>query len=341
VKDYDGDNLARIGIAGADGAKSAHQGDWPGGVVALHTPSSDVTPSQTSVLRWTAPRNMTVDAEGGMWRLLRSDFKDEDLLNLAGNNPQVNIVNGVATLSVGGTPRNWPGFAPDGTLTVGGQSFEVSAFGNNASELALVNGGANVGPVSDFLLTDDVNRDHEFELTLNGSSSLATGLIDNLNFDCAGGNNSVCPVRLDVNSITVSQGDTLDLLIRPVSGATPTFVGVDFTIVEAEIAMGLPGDYSDNGTVDAADYVLWRDNQGTNNVLPNDPIGGTIGASQYDQWRANFGSTGGTGAGTGSVVPEPGRMALLVLGALLVGEWRRRQGLITKVARSSRFGGVD
>jgi hypothetical protein len=52
---------------------------------------------------------------------------------------------------------------------------------------------------------------------------------------------------------------------------------------------GQAGDYNDNGTVDAADYVLWRKNENTSNPLANDPIGGTIGQAHYNQWRANFG----------------------------------------------------
>jgi hypothetical protein len=55
------------------------------------------------------------------------------------------------------------------------------------------------------------------------------------------------------------------------------------------------GDYNDDGKVDAADYVVWRENAGTSNVLTNDPLGGTIGQAQYDQWRANFGAKAGDG----------------------------------------------
>jgi len=55
------------------------------------------------------------------------------------------------------------------------------------------------------------------------------------------------------------------------------------------------GDYSDNGTVDAADYTVWRDKLGTSETLPNDPIGGTIGDDQYDQWKNAFGQTSADG----------------------------------------------
>lgn len=58
------------------------------------------------------------------------------------------------------------------------------------------------------------------------------------------------------------------------------------------------GDYNGDGTVDAADYVVWRD----------------IGADQagYDAWRANFGASG-NGTGAGSPVPEPSPMMLAAL----------------------------
>jgi hypothetical protein len=84
----------------------------------------------------------------------------------------------------------------------------------------------------------------------------------------------------------------------------------------------LPGDYNDNGAVDAADYVVWRDREGTADPMPNDPLGGTIGAAHYEQWKANFGITAGSGSGaTGSAsanaaIPEPATCALVIFGAL-------------------------
>jgi autotransporter-associated beta strand protein len=58
------------------------------------------------------------------------------------------------------------------------------------------------------------------------------------------------------------------------------------------------GDYNGNGTVDAADYALWRKNPG---AYGGDPAG-------YNTWKSNFGSTGGgVGAlnvGAGSVAVD-------------------------------------
>ncbi len=91
----------------------------------------------------------------------------------------------------------------------------------------------------------------------------------------------------------------------------------------------LYGDYNSDGKVDAADIVVWRENEGTANVLPNDAIGGTIGKYQYRQWAANFGaSIGGSGGGLElSAVPEPGAAALALLAAVACGCIRGRRGV--------------
>jgi hypothetical protein len=77
-------------------------------------------------------------------------------------------------------------------------------------------------------------------------------------------------------------------------------------------AGGLPGDYNDNGVVDAADYVVWRKTDGT-------PAG-------YSSWRTNFGRTSGSGASLDSAraVPEPSALitALAVIGGLLFARYR-------------------
>jgi hypothetical protein len=96
------------------------------------------------------------------------------------------------------------------------------------------------------------------------------------------------------------------------------------------IAAQLAGDYNNNGVVDAADYDVWRKNQNTTHVLPNDPIGGTIGSAQYNQWRTQFGKPAGSGAGLPSAllssnVPEPATFALTMFAAATLCFVRRRR----------------
>ncbi len=82
---------------------------------------------------------------------------------------------------------------------------------------------------------------------------------------------------------------------------------------------GVMGDYNNNGAVDAADYVLWRNNGPLQNegVTP-----GTVTPEDYNFWRSRFGLMSGVGAGP-AAVPEPAAISITILfaAALLV---RRR-----------------
>jgi hypothetical protein len=74
----------------------------------------------------------------------------------------------------------------------------------------------------------------------------------------------------------------------------------------------LAGDYNQNGVVDAADYVVWRKNDGR-------PAG-------YDLWRANFGRTSGSGSGASAnaAVPEPLTVTMILFAAALIFGGRER-----------------
>jgi hypothetical protein len=80
-------------------------------------------------------------------------------------------------------------------------------------------------------------------------------------------------------------------------------------------AQGLAGDYNNNSTVDAADYVLWRDNPA---AFGGSPAG-------YDTWRANFGKSVGGGSGVLSAVPEPATAIAAILGLICFGFFGRRR----------------
>jgi T5SS/PEP-CTERM-associated repeat protein len=92
----------------------------------------------------------------------------------------------------------------------------------------------------------------------------------------------------------------------------PIFDGLTFDViydtksVMLEVVEALlPGDYNHDGSVDAADYVVWRKTGGS--------------ADDYNTWRANFGRTAGSGSVLPSpnplsaAVPEPAALALLLI----------------------------
>jgi len=91
-------------------------------------------------------------------------------------------------------------------------------------------------------------------------------------------------------------------------------VKVDY--LAAAMAM-LLGDYNENGVVDAADYVVWRNNFGSPTALPNDNSDG-VGQDDYTRWRANFGKSLSSGsASLSAAAPEPSATAMLLVMASL------------------------
>ena len=68
-----------------------------------------------------------------------------------------------------------------------------------------------------------------------------------------------------------------------------------------------------DGTVDAADYVLWRNG----GPLMNDSTPAGVGPEDYTVWRTNFGRTSGAGSAAASAVPEPSTLLLLCLTAVV------------------------
>jgi autotransporter-associated beta strand protein len=104
----------------------------------------------------------------------------------------------------------------------------------------------------------------------------------------------------------------------------PSNTSIDLVVTGAPT--GVPGDYNGNNVVDAADYVIWRKNLGTNTQLQNEVAGvtpGSVTPEDYDAWQARFGNTSGSGAGSASLaVPEPATAGLLLLAASLLC-WRR------------------
>jgi hypothetical protein len=83
-------------------------------------------------------------------------------------------------------------------------------------------------------------------------------------------------------------------------------------------AHDLWGDYNLNGEIDAADYVTWRDINGSNwplyNKSPDIPNPGRATDADYGFWRSVYGThpAGPSAPGVGSHVPEPST-AVLVL----------------------------
>jgi parallel beta-helix repeat protein len=89
----------------------------------------------------------------------------------------------------------------------------------------------------------------------------------------------------------------LDGLLRPVGAQ------VDIGAYEWRPA-AFAGDFNGDGAVNAANYVVWRKDDGTQ--------------PGYDQWRANFGATAPEAGALGATVPEPSAILFACLVVMVV-----------------------
>ena len=99
---------------------------------------------------------------------------------------------------------------------------------------------------------------------------------------------------------------------------------VIITALGTAVVTGLDGDYNDDGSVDAIDYALWRENLGAADetaLMGNGDGMNGVDTGDYNLWRQNFGATA---AGAVAATPEPTAMFLAGLGMIGVMIRRRR-----------------
>lgn len=134
-------------------------------------------------------------------------------------------------------------------------------------------------------------------ITLADTFALSSDVLDRFGFLQTGD-------QIDANGPTLT---TYTLSISDITYSGNTVVG----------GGNVPGDYNGNGTVDAADYVLWRDGSlladGTGpGAIPD----GVVDGLDYNFWKARFGNSGsaaGASLNSTSIVPEPTAVVLAAL----------------------------
>jgi autotransporter-associated beta strand protein len=202
-----------------------------------------------------------------------------------------------------------------GTLTLTGANTYGGATTISNGTVELSGAAAKLGPgnvtvtgTGSFLTIDNGVTDG---LNNAGTLSVASGGLLNL---AAGVNERVAALSLE--SVFHPNGTYGSSQSNAVNKFDEFFSGTGILTVGPAI---LAGDYNSDGTVNAADYVVWKKNIGQpSQTLPNDTTGVIVGQPQYDLWRSNFGSTTavpGSGAvEIASAIPEPSSVALLTLG---------------------------
>ena len=124
---------------------------------------------------------------------------------------------------------------------------------------------------------------------------------------------------MDLDSVTLAE------IIRLNTGIT----NLQSNVFLATTA-GLAGDFNTDGSVDSADYTVWRNALGTS-VSPfqgADATGdGLVTLADYNTWKSNFGMTLGAGgaASDSLAAPEPASFLLIAIGLTsLTSSIRRR-----------------
>jgi hypothetical protein len=118
----------------------------------------------------------------------------------------------------------------------------------------------------------------------------------------------------DLNSVSPTSGDYFDAMAL------------------LTVSLILPGDFNNDGLVDAADYVAWRKGLGAEMRLPGDTTPGAVTSADFQVWRSNYGAAMPASASAKSVVPEPTAWQIAILGGFAL---RRRIRPRTKSAAGS------
>jgi len=231
------------------------------------------------------------------------------------------IVNGTSTGTGAMTVKTLSAtLGTNGTLAGTGT---VSAPVTVESGAHIAPGNNGIGTLSVAGLTLNSGSILDFDLGANPSGDLVsvTGTDTltvsggTINLTNAGGLSNGTYKLIDYNGTALSGASFANLTLgtQP-AGFTFALVNntagtsVDLSVTGAVV--GVQGDYNNNGVVDAADYVVWRNG----GPLQNEVTGvtpGTVTPEDYDAWRGRFGNNSGSGAGA---VPEPTSIVLVFAG---------------------------
>jgi hypothetical protein len=106
------------------------------------------------------------------------------------------------------------------------------------------------------------------------------------------------------------------------------------------------GDYNENGVIDAADYVVWRNNLGPG-TLPNEAgiSPRMVDQADYNFWRSRFGMQAPFISTLTAGVPEPATVVVLVSTVVFLVCWRQAKSngrmpahVVSDLVRSPAFG---
>jgi hypothetical protein len=136
-----------------------------------------------------------------------------------------------------------------------------------------------------------------------------------------------------MNVEAASLGRPYDL---PLTGSSYVFwiQELDASVVTFtyDIVVSVPGDYNEDGTVNAADYTVWRNTLGDEVAIGTGADGNRdeiVGVEDFVIWKETYGTVidmgGGAAVDSGANVPEPSFALLTAIAGLVLGGFHRRR----------------
>lgn len=191
-----------------------------------------------------------------------------------------------------------------GTFTINGNVTGGGGLAKTGSGLLVLSGAANAY-VGDTKVEAGTLRLDGAALDNSADVYLTTGATLNLNF-------TGIPDVIDslfIDGVSQKAGTWGSVA----SGAifnSPLLAGLGRLQVLTYVMSPIVGDYNSDGSVDAADYIVWRESVGAASIPNRDPNNiGPIGEADYYSWQKRFGIVAGSGAGQvappATAVPEP------------------------------------
>jgi autotransporter-associated beta strand protein len=258
--------------------------------------------------------------------------------------PDYNMAAG-AVLNLNGVGTNAPSSGPQGALRFGITSPRTTTFHNpvvlQTDSVISVGAAGSIGVIDQAVSgPGGLTKQGDGKLSLMSASNAwsgdttvltaptgsATSVLSLANPTLADGRDVYLSATRTALDLTFTATDTIRALYfdgvaqgTGVWGATGSGAAHETSLITGTgrlnvvgLTVGVPGDFNNNGFVDAADYVLWRKGGPLANEVDNP---GVVNAQDYVDWRARFGNpSAGSGSGLGgAAVPEPATFVLIML----------------------------
>jgi hypothetical protein len=198
--------------------------------------------------------------------------------------------------------------------------FLVNNTGNAGNPLVLnpvVTNGGVIADRNDFINNDPVGVQEPFGIGGHAQDCCGEG-------ETFGGD--IAEIIIYARALSTTETNQVYSYLTSKYLAAPVFLG---------------GDYNGDGTVDAADYVVWRDNlgqfYGLTNENPAAETEGFVDEEDYGYWVANYGTRAG-GLTANVIVPETSAASLLLQATSIIAMFNlscpRSQRKVTSVGNS-------